>query len=215
VRIGGSPLLLALAGLVAFGAPAAAQDAALKPDNEASSAICRFHGEGCAAAPAEWAWQRSEPKIGVYSVEIPCDARQAVAFGQILAVGKPGFPAGNTRACMKASSGFTATLLGLTALPDDTKSPETDALLQGAPDLFTAFSQNTVKGSVPLTTFKGRRAAINSIEKDSGRTKVAIIEVGRFALVMLIADIRADFPGTPEEAAAVTDRFFDSLEIAE
>lgn len=206
--------LLLLAALGGLSAPASAQESPSADDK--SGAICRFHGDGCAAPPAEWAWKRLEPKIGVYSVEIPCDERQAAAFGQVLAVGKPGFPVGSTRACMKASSGFTATLIGLTALPDDTKSAETDALLRGAPDLFTAFAQQTAEKAVPVTTFKARRAAMNMIEKaDGGRSKVAIIEVGRFALLMLIADIRADFPGTREEAEAVTERFFASLEIAE
>jgi len=215
VKCFGSLLLWALAGSLALCAPAAAQEAAAPAPKSEGNVLCKFHGEGCEAPPADWTWNRSEPKIGVYSVEIPCDERQAAAFGQVMAVGKPGFPAGSTRACMKATSGFTATLIGLTALPDDTKSPETDALLNGAPDLFTAFAEKTVKGTVPLTSFKGRRAAINTLEKNGGRTKVAIVEVGKFALIMLVADVRPDFPGTPEEASAATERFFDSLEIAE
>lgn len=205
--------LLAVATCLA--APAAAQDTPTTASKEEPNPICQFHGEGCGAPPAEWAWQRSEPKIGVYSVEMPCDERQAAAFSQLLAFGGTGLAAGSTRACMKATSGFTATLIGFTALPDDTKSPETDALLKGAPDFFTAFTEQTVKESVPLTTFKGRRAAIKANETDDGRNKVAIIEVGKFALVMLIADIRSDFSGTPEEADAAMERFFDSLEIAE
>jgi hypothetical protein len=203
----------ALAGVEA--APVLAQDGPAAAPKAEANPLCTFHGEGCEAPPAAWTWQRLEAKIGVFSVELPCDERQANAFGQVLAISKAGFPPASTRACMKASSGFTAALIGLTALPDDTKTPETEALLKGAPDMFTGFAQNTMKGSVPETTFKGRRAAFRSIEKDGALTRVAVIEAGKFALIMLVADIRSDFPGTPEETDAAVNRFFASLEIAE
>lgn len=213
MRLIGLPLFAAFAGLFSLGAPAAAQDAADAPANDEPSAICRFHGDGCNAPPSEWSWQRLEPRTGTYSVEIPCDERQAAAFGQIMAMGPSSFPAGSTRACMKASALFTATLIGLTDLPDDTKSPETDALLKGAPDLFTAITVQPSKTPVAVTTIEGRRVATRSDDKNGNRTKVAIMEVDKFAVIMLLADIRSDFPGTPEDADAATARFIDSLEI--
>ncbi len=206
--------LILVAALAGLGAPVCAQQAAA-PAKDAAKALCSFHGEGCEAPPVEWAWQRLEPKIGAFSVELPCDERQADAFGQVLAISKASFPAGSTRACMKATSGFTATLIGFTAMPDDSEGPEIERLLRGAPDLFTSFAQQTRDNSIAETVFKGHRAAINTIEKEGRRTKVAVIEVGRFGIIMLLADINSDFPGTPEEADTAVERFFESLEIAE
>ncbi|MFZ9396710.1 MAG: hypothetical protein ACO25F_11705 [Erythrobacter sp.] len=209
---------LAFATLAAIGAacaPLSAQEAGPAPSGDSANPLCTFHGEGCSAPPAEWTWQRLEPEVGVFSVELPCDERQADAFGQVLAISQASLPVGSTRACMKASSGFTAVLIGLAALPDDTKSPETDRLLGGAPDLFTALSKQNSENPVPEVTFKGRRSMIKTVEKEAARTKIAVIEVKRLALIMLIADIRADFPGTREEADTAADRFFNSLEIAE
>ncbi|MEY4953125.1 MAG: hypothetical protein RL299_1549 [Pseudomonadota bacterium] len=207
-------LLSGLAALVALSSPAAAQERAPVPAGGANP-LCTFHGDGCEAPPAKWTWQRLEPKTGAYSVALPCDETQANAFGEVLAMSRASFPAGATRACMKATSGFTATLIGFTALPNGAKTPELEKLLKGAPDLFTAFtSRDTVK-AIPVTTYKGRRAAINVIEKDGARTKVLIVEAGKFALVMLVADIRADFPGTREEGDVATEHFINSLEIAQ
>ena len=114
---------------------------------------------------------------------------------------------------MKATALFTATMVGLAALPDDTKSPQTDALLKGAPDLFTAITGQPSKTPVLVTTINGRRAAIRTEEKNGNRTKVAVIELGKFAVILLLTDIRQDFPGTPEEADAAVSRFIDSVEI--
>lgn len=208
-------LLSGLAAVAVLSSPARAEEPAPAPAKDAPNPLCTFHGEGCEAPPAEWAWQRLATKAGAYSVELPCDERQANAFGQLLSISDAGLPAGSTRACMKASSGFTAMQIGLTSLPDDAKTPEIEAMLKGAPDMFTAFTQNAMKGSVPETTFKGLRAAFKTIEKDGASTRIAVIEAGKFALIMLVADIRDGFPGTREEADAATERFLNSLEIAE
>jgi hypothetical protein len=210
------PPFLMLAAFAGLGAPAApAMAAESVPAEGQPSALCRFHGAGCEAPPAEWSWQRLEPRVGGFSVELPCDAKQANAFGQVLAISRAKFPAANTRACMKATSGFTATLIGFVSLPDDTQHPDIDNFLSGAPDMFTAFLQRGLGKGVPETTLKGRRAIMNTIEKPEGRSKVAIVELGRFGIVMLTADIRSQFPGTREEADAAMERFVGSLEITE
>jgi hypothetical protein len=116
---------------------------------------------------------------------------------------------------MKASSGFVATIVGFpgTAV-DPGQQAELDVMLSGAPDLFSAFVAQTTASSVTPTTFKGRRAVANTIEKADRRTRVMIIEVGTHAVIMITADINPDFPGTREEADAAVERFIQSLEIA-
>ncbi len=81
--------------------------------------------------------------------------------------------------------------------------------------MFTAFLQRGVGKDVPVTKFKGRRAITNTIEKADRRSKVVLVEVGRFGIILLTADILEDFPATREEGDAAAQRFLDSLEIAE
>lgn len=201
----------ALTAIGAVCASASAQEfASAKVD---SKPLCALHGDGCDAPPAQWAWQRFEPRVGGFSVEIPCNGKQADAFGQLLAMSRAKFPASNTRSCMKAAAGFSATLVGFSALPDDATPP--DDLLRGAPDMFTAFVQQGVNKGIPETTFKGRRAIANTIEKADRRSKVVVVEAGRYGIILLTADILEGFPGTREEADTAADRFLSSLEFVE
>ena len=203
----------ALLGFGAMGMPASAQDA----DDGASSAICTFHGEGCDAAPSDWVWQRLEPRIGVYSVELPCDEQQANAFGQLLAMSRAPFVAGSTRACMKAAADFTVSLIGFADLPDDaTRPPEVDELLQGAPDAFSAIVKR-VSGEVevPETSLNGRRAIVHTVERGDGYSRVAIVEISQFGVLMVNAGIRSGLDVTRAEGDAMIDRFFESLVFAE
>lgn len=206
-------LLAALAVSVAVWAPASAQEAS--PPRVEANPLCDVHGDGCSAPPAQWTWHRLEPRVGGYSVEVPCDAGQADRFSQLLAISRANFPAGYTRACMKAAAGFSATLIGFSAVPDDGVPPDLEAMMRGAPDLFTAFVQQGVARGVPETVFKGRRALITNIERADRRSKVALVEVGQFGVILLTADIDSDFPGTREDADVAVERFFQSLEFAE
>lgn len=225
MRLRGSPLVLALAMLTA---PAAAQYVPPAPGSApaqpvvqppartaAGNPLCTFHGPGCDAPPAAWEWQRLSPATAAFSVELPCDAEQAGRFGEVVAMSRAQFPGKATRACMKASSGFVATIVGFpgTAV-EPAQQAEVDAMLNGAPDLFSAFMAQTTASSVAVTTFKGRRAVVNTIEKPDRRTRVMIIEVGPHAVIMITADINPDFPGTHQEADAAVERFIQSLEIA-
>jgi hypothetical protein len=177
--------------------------------------LCTFHGPGCDAPPAAWAWQRLSPQAAAFSVELPCDADQAGRFGEIIAMSRARFPGKATRACMKASSGFVATLVGYAGtVTTPEEQADIAAILNGAPDLFSAFMAQTGTSSVTPTTFKGRRAVANTIEKPDRRTRVMIVEVGPTAVIMITADINPDFPGTREEADAAVERFIQSLEIA-
>lgn len=203
-------LLAACAAIGASYAPAVARDD-VPPQVEANP-LCQFHGEGCSALPAEWTWQRHEPRTGTYSVEIPCDEVQADAFGQIMALSRAGFPAGNTRACIKATSGFTATLVGVAVLPEDATRPT--SMLKGQADLFSALVEETAASGAQVTTFKGRRALINTIDKADRRSRIVIVEVGQYGVILLSADILAGFPGTREDGDGLADRFIQSLEIA-
>ncbi len=206
--------VVALAGLFALGTPALAQDA--KPAAEDTSSICTFVGESCSAPPSDWNWQRLEPRIGVYSVEIPCNAKEADAGGRLLAMTPGQFQAGATRACMKASSGFIATLIGFAELPDGPRPAEVDELLQGEPDLFSAMMKNiSDREEIPQTAIAGRRAIVNTIEKPVGYSKVAIIEVSQFGVLMIIGDIRKQLEVSREEGDAMIERFFNSLEFVE
>lgn len=204
-------IVATLGVLGSIGVSSSAQEAVPAGD---SNPLCRFHGPDCAAPPAEWQWQRLTPSIGTYSVELPCNAQQADAFGQILAISRARFPAGATRSCMKAAAGFTSTMVGLTALPDGDVPPEIERLLDGAPDLFTTFLRNVRASGAVETGFMGRRAVMNTIERDDRRTRVMLVEAGQYAVIMLNADISSNFPGTREEADAAVERFFQSLEIA-
>jgi hypothetical protein len=214
--------------LCALAAPAAAQYVPPAPGTvpaerrvmapartDAGNPLCTFHGPACDAPPAAWEWQRLSPATAAFSVELPCDAGQAERFGEIIAMSRAKFPGKSTRACMKASSGFVATIVGFpgTAV-DPAQQAELDVMLSGAPDLFSAFMAQTTASSVTPTTFKGRRAVGNIIEKPDRRTRVMIIEVGPYAVIMITADINPDFPGTREEADAAVERFIQSLEIA-
>lgn len=225
MRLRGSPLVL---GLAMLGAPAAAQyvppapgappaASAVQPPSARGSAnpLCTFHGPGCDAPPSAWAWQRLSPSAGVFSVELPCDADQAGRFGEIVAMSRAQFPGKSTRACMKASSGFIATTVGFPGTTHtEAEQAEIDAMLNGAPDLFSAFMAMTAASPVTPTMFKGRRAVANTIEKPDRRTRVMLVEVGPAAVIMITADINPDFPGTREEADAAVERFIQSLEIA-
>lgn len=225
MKLRGSPLVLALAML---GAPAAAQyvppapgappaASAAQPPSARGSAnvLCTFHGPGCDAPPAAWQWQRLSPATASFSVELPCDADQAGRFGEIIAMSRAQFPGKSTRACMKASSGFVATMVGFPGTTHtEAQQAEIDAMLNGAPDLFSSFLEQTTASPVATTMFKGRRAVANTIEKPDRRTRVMIIEAGPAAVIMITADINPDFPGTREEADAAVERFIQSLEIA-
>lgn len=184
------------------------------PPRVEANPLCDVHGEGCSAAPADWAWNRHEPRVGGYSVELPCDAAQADRFSALLAISRANFPAGYTRACMKATSGFTSVLIGFLEVPEAGVPADLAALMDGAPDLFTAFVQQGLGAGVPETTFKGRRALANTIERADRRTRVVIVEVGQFGIIMLSADINSDFPGSRDEGDALMERFLESLEIA-
>ncbi len=196
----------------ALGAPAQAQEAA--PPRVSANPLCDVHGEGCSAAPADWAWQRLQPRSSGYSVEVPCDAEQADRFALLLGISRAQFPPANTRACMKESAGFTATLIGYASPPADGVPADLEALMQDAPDLFTAFVRQGLGNGVPETSFKGRRALANTIERADRRSRVVIVEVGQFGIIMLSADINSGFPGTRDEADAAMERFLESLEIA-
>ncbi len=146
--------------------------------------LCTFHGPGCDAPPAAWEWQRLSPSTAAFSVELPCDADQAGRFGEIIAMSRANFPGKSTRACMKASSGFIATLVGFPAPASGPEQQvEIDAMLNGEPDLFSAFVAQTKASSATTMSFKGRRAIANTT-------------------------------GTREEADAAVERFIQSLEIA-
>jgi hypothetical protein len=86
--------------------------------------------------------------------------------------------------------------------------------LNGSPDLFSAFLKRTRESGVSETTFQGRRAIKNTIERPDRRTRVILVEVGPSGVIMLTAEIKSDFPGTREEADAAMERFIESLEIA-
>jgi hypothetical protein len=197
-------------------APGTAAPAVQPPAARGSAnPLCTFHGPGCDAPPAAWEWQRLSPATAAFSVELPCDAEQAGRFGEIIAMSRAKFPGNATRACMKASSGFVATIVGFPGTAVETaQQAELDAMLNGAPDLFTAFIAQTAASNVTPVTFKGRRAVANTIEKPDRRTRVMIVEVGPTAVIMITADINADFPGTRGEADAAVERFIQSLEIA-
>jgi hypothetical protein len=197
-------------------APGAAAPAVQPPARTAAgNPLCTFHGPGCDAPPAAWEWQRLSPATAAFSVELPCDAEQAGRFGELMAMSRARFPGNATRACMKASSGFVATLVGYAAtVTTPEEQADIAAMLNGAPDLFSAFMAQTGTSSVTPTAFKGRRAVANTIEKPDRRTRVMIVEVGTHAVIMITADINTDFPGTREEADAAVERFIQSLEIA-
>ena len=188
-----SVLKSALLVIFAVFALPAATPSAFAQDTDGSdkkpNPICTVHGEGCADAPDQWAWERLEPRIGVYSVELPCNAEQADAFGGLLAISKAPFVAGSTRACMKDAAAFTSSLMGFADLRDDA----TD---------------------IAETTINGRRAIMNTVEKKDGYSKVAIIEVSRFGVLIIIGDIRKGLAVSREEGDALIARFFDSLEFA-
>jgi hypothetical protein len=209
--------MLAAPAAAQYVPPAPGTAPAVQPParSDAANPLCTFHGPGCDAPPAAWAWQRLSPSTAAFSVELPCDAGQADRFGDIVAMSRARFPGKATRACMKASSGFIATVVGF---PGDTLDPaqqaELDAMLSGAPDLFSAFVAQTTASGVTPTNFKGRRAVANTIEKPDRRTRVMIIEAGPHAVIMITADINPDFPGTRAEADAAVERFIQSLEIA-
>ena len=195
-------------------APAAS---AVQPPARAAAGnpLCTFHGPGCDAPPAAWEWQRLSPATAAFSVELPCDAAQAGRFGELMAMSRAKFPGNATRACMKASSGFVATIVGFPgSTVDPAQQAELDPLLRGSSDLFSAFVAQTSASGITPTTFKGRRAIANTIEKPDRRTRVMIVEVGTHAVMMITADINSDFPGTREEADAAVERFIQSLEIA-
>lgn len=116
---------------------------------------------------------------------------------------------------MKAAAGFTSTMVGLTALPEGGAPPEAERLLNGAPDLFTSFLRQTSGTGAVETSYKGRRAVSNTIEREGRRTRVMLVDAGQYAVIMLTADIMSDFPGTREAADAAVERFFQSLEFAE
>lgn len=197
-----------------LGSPASAQEA--KDDAKKPNPICTFHGDGCDDAPSKWSWERSEPKIGVYSVELPCNDKQADAFGRLLAISKAQFVAGSTRACMKDAAGFTASLIGFPDLPDGATPPNVDELLKGEPDLFSAFVKQISDGKeIPVTEIHGRRAIVNIVEKADSYSKIALIEVSRFGVLMIIGDIREGLEVSRVEGDALIDRFFDSLEFTQ
>lgn len=116
---------------------------------------------------------------------------------------------------MKAAAGFTTTLVGLTALPEGGVPPEAERLLNGAPDLFSTFLRQTSGTGAVESSYKGRRAVSNVIEREGRRTRVMLVEVGQYAVVLLTADIMSDFPGAREDADAAVERFVQSLEFAE
>lgn len=204
----------ALAGLALLASPASAQKA--EGDDKELSSVCTFHGDGCDDAPSQWSWERLGPKIGVFSVELPCNEQQADAFGQLLALSKAPFLAGSTRACMKDAAAFTSSLMGFADLPDGAAPPNADELLRGEPDFFSAFvKQISGKEEIPVTEINGRRAIVNIVEKADGYSKIAIIEVSRFGVLMIIGDIREGLEVSREEGDALIDRFFNSLEFAE
>ncbi len=207
-------LCAALFGSVAISVPASAQEAGA--EDVASSAICTFHGEGCAAPASEWTWERLEPRVGVYSVELPCNSQQANAFGQLLANSRAPFEAGSTRACMKAAAGFTAALVGFAGLPDGAVPPEAEQMLQGEPDMFSVFVRQVARDQeIPVISVDGRRTILNNLENDNGYSRVAIIEVSQFGILVLNGNIRTGLGVTRAEGDALFDRFFDSLEFVE
>ena len=207
----GIALFGALIALGAMSTPAVAQGV-----DRAANPVCAFHGEGCDAPPSEWSWNRLEPRVGVYSVELPCDERQADAFGSLMARTPGRFETGATRACMKDSALFTASLLGFAELPEGARPPGLDALLNGAPDVFTGFVQRVGAGQeIPQVEINGRRAIFNTVEREDGYSRVAIIEVSQFGVLLLTGDIRDGLGVTRAEGEALLDRFFDSLEFAE
>lgn len=209
----GHAMCAALAGLGAICAPVAAQDA--QPPQVEKNPLCDVHGDGCAAAPAEWTWQRHTPAVGGFSVELPCDQRQTDVFAFIMSVSRAKFPATNTRPCFKAAAGSSATLIGVKDATGDTPPVSIAPMLADQPDMFTAFTAQGVGKGIPETTFMGRRAIANTLEKPDRRSRVVLVEVGRYAVILLTADIDSTFPGTREEGDAVAERFLQSLEIAE
>ena len=209
-------LPVAAFGTFALSAPVGAQDADSASGD--TSAICAFHGDGCDADPSEWQWVRSEPEAGIFSVEIPCTAEQADTFGVIVSMSKAPFQPTSTRACMKGSSGFIAGYLGLPELPEGAtpSEEELDELLQGEPDMFAVMVKKTSEQrDIPQVSMAGRRAIVNTIERDKGFSRVAIIDVSRFGLLTLTADIRDDLDVTRSEGEALVDRFFESLEFTQ
>ena len=205
-------LFAAMLGGVTLATPAVAQQpvAIGKSDN----GICSIHGEGCDAAPAEWNWERHEPRIGVYSVELPCDGRQADAFARLLALTPGQFQAGASRACMKAGAGFTASMIGFVDLPNDTMPSEMEAMMAGSPDVFTAFKQRiNLRVETPETAIDGRRAVQRTVERADGYSRVAIIEVSQYGVLLMLGDIRDPLGVSREEGEALLDRFFNSLEF--
>jgi hypothetical protein len=202
----------ALLGLLA--SPVSAQE--VGGDAKDVNPICTFHGDGCADASSKWSWARLSPDVGIFSVELPCDKRQADSFGRLLAMSKAPFVAGSTRACMKDAAGFTSSLLGFPDLPDGTTPPNAEELLNGEPDFFSAFVKQISDGKeVAQTTISGRRAITNLVEKDDGYSKIAVIEVSRFGVLMITGDIRDGLEVSREEGEALIARFFNSLEFAE
>lgn len=203
-------------GAFALSAPVGAQEG--EGSSSELNAVCAFHGEGCDAAPSEWEWVRSEPKGGIFSVEIPCTEEQADRFGVIVSMSKAPFQSSSTRACMKGSSGFIAGYLGLPELPEGAMPTEEELgeLLEGEPDMFAVMVKRTSeRGDIPQVSMAGRRAIVNTIERDKGFSRVAIIEVSRFGLLTLTGDIRDDLNVTRAEGEALVDRFFDSLEFTQ
>jgi hypothetical protein len=204
-------LMAALATIAAGGPIAASPQAPSPPD---SNPLCVFHGEGCYAPPAAWIWERLEPSAGGFSVELPCAPEQADRFGPVLAMTPGKFSPAATRACMKNTSAFMASMIGFAGdTLESGMQAEIDTMLDGASDLFTAFVRKTRGSSASETSYKGRRAVMNTIEKEHRRTRVMLVEVGPYGVIMLTVDINSDFPGTREEGDAAMERFISSLEI--
>jgi hypothetical protein len=206
-------LCAAFVGLGAICAPVAAQDA--QPPLVEKSPLCVMHGDGCSAPPSEWMWLRQTPAVGGFSVELPCDQRQVDAFAYVMSVSRAKFPATNTRPCFKSAAGFSATLIGVKDATGDTPPASIAHMLGNQPDMFTAFTAQGVGKGIAETTYMGRRAIANTIDKPDRRSRVVLVEAGRYAVILLTADIDSTFPGTREEGDAAAERFLQSLEIAE
>ena len=89
-------------------------------------------------------------------------------------------------------------------------------MMAGSPDVFTAFKQRINSDvETPETTIDGRRAMQRTVERADGYSRVAIIEVSQYGVLLMLGDIRDPLGITREEGEALLDRFFNSLEFTE